>query len=257
MLANQVAKQLVQGHLALLGSSNRDFPIPMGYWILCRKLFGLLTTEPDPLFPTFQSLQSRGDSLEIPQLKKILAGELLGAWALDAQTIKLLWELLWRDTPQLILEFGSGGSTLLFAAYASLLSQRTGLACRVISLEADGEHKAAVERRLKENNLGEASTILQLGRDDRGVYDIAMLPDVLAGAAIDYVLVDGPSGPPGCRRDTLPAVLPFCKSGCRWLLDDAFRDGELEFLRSWRRFPKIKIEGIFPVGKGLAAGQVS
>jgi hypothetical protein len=176
---------------------------------------------------------------------------------LDAQTIKLLWELLWRDKPQLILEYGSGGSTLLFAAYATLLSQRTGLACQVISLETDNSHKTAVERRLRENDLGKASTILPLVRNDRGDYDFGPLQDHLAGAVIDYVLIDGPSGPPGCRRDTLPAVLPFCEIGCRWLLDDAFRDGELEFLRSWHRVAKINIEGIYPVGKGLAAGWVS
>jgi hypothetical protein len=251
-----IARHLVQSHLALLGPSSRQFPIPVGYWFFCRKFLGLFATEPNPLFPTFESLQSRGDNLEIPQLKKVLAGDLLGGWTLDAQTINLLWTLLWRGTPQIILEYGSGVSTIVLAVYASLLSQRTGKECLVISLETDERHKEAVGQRLKKNNLDEASKILHLLRSDRGIYELGPLQDVLAGATVDLVLIDGPSGPPGCRRDTLPAVLPYCKGGTQWLLDDAFRDGELEILRTWRRAPKIKIEGIFPVGKGLAVGKV-
>ena len=252
-----IARCLVQGQLVLLAPLSRQLPIPVGYWCLCRKLLGLLAKDPDPLFPTFESLQCRGDDLEIPQLKEILAGELLGAWALDARTMELLWKLLWRGEPRIIVEFGSGVSTLLFAVYASLMFPRKGERGYVISLETDERHKAAVEQRLIDNQLADVSKILQLSRGDCGAFELEPLKENLAGASIDLVLIDGPSGPRGCRRDTLPAVLPYCKGGTQWLMDDAFRDGELEFLRIWRDALNIKIDGIFPIGKGFAVGQVT
>jgi hypothetical protein len=253
---SRIAKFLVRGQLALLAQENSHVPIPLGYWLACRKILGAFGQEPDLLFPSYKSLQSKGDRLEIPQLRMILAGDLLGGWALDAQTIKLLWSLLWRDTPQIILEYGSGVSTLLLAVYASSFSLRTGKECLVISLEPDKRYEVTVEQRLKENDLVGFSKILHLSRNDCGTYEFGALQSVLAGASIDLVLIDGPSGPPGCRHDTLPNLLPYCKTGTRWLLDDAFRDGELEILRTWYHTPRIKIEGIFAVGKGLAAGRV-
>ena len=256
MAGSQIARHLVQCQLALMAPTSSQFPVPLRYWLVCRKILGLFVTEENPLFPNYESLHSKGESLDIPQLKMILASDLLGGWALDAQTIKLLWNLLWRDTPQTIVEYGSGASTILLAVYASLFYRQTGKVCHVISLETDKQHKGAVERRLNENDLVGFSTILLLSRNDHGAYELSTLRSELGCASIDFLLIDGPSGPPGCRHDTLPAILPHCKIGARWLLDDAFRDGELEILKAWSQMPRIRTKGIFPVGKGLAAGQV-
>jgi len=46
----------------------------------------------------------------------------------------------------------------------------------------------------------------------------------------------------------------FSHHGARWFLDDAFRDGELGILRKWQRLPGIEVNGIYPIGKGLATG---
>jgi hypothetical protein len=229
----------------------------MEYWYLCRKMVGCFASQVDPLFPSYESLHSRGCSIDIPEVNQILADDLLGGWALDAQTIRLLWNYLWDQTPQTVVEYGSGVSTILLAVYASLFGVQTGKLCQVISLEADQIHKNSVLQRLKTNNLNAVSKIINLHRNGDGKYDFRALDCILAGSLIDLVLIDGPSGSPGCRGDTLPAVLDYCKSGSRWFLDDAFRDGELEFLRAWRHVPRIEVEGIFPVGKGLAAGRVT
>ena len=48
----------------------------------------------------------------------------------------------------------------------------------------------------------------------------------------------------------------FCRPGARWLLDDGFRDGELDFLREWQQRKQCVVAGIWPTGKGLAMGIV-
>jgi hypothetical protein len=49
----------------------------------------------------------------------------------------------------------------------------------------------------------------------------------------------------------------FARPGARWFLDDAFRDGELDCLRGCHQLPRFAVVGIWPVGKGLAAGIVN
>jgi len=88
-----------------------------------------------------------------------------------------------------------------------------------------------------------------------GPYDVGKLGVVPPGGHVDWILIDGPSGPPGCRYWTLPALRGHCGPGARWFLDDAFRDGELAILRKWRNVSGIVVEGIYPIGKGLATGR--
>ncbi len=65
---------------------------------------------------------------------------------------------------------------------------------------------------------------------------------------------DGPSGPVGCRLGTISMLAKFSHHGARSLLDNTFRDGELEILQKWQQLPNIEVNGIYPIGKGLATG---
>jgi len=248
--------KLVESHLELLKRIRKKFPLPLSYWLFCRKVIGIVLPEPDPLFPPYASLYSTGKALEIPELERFLANDVLGAWTLDAQTIRLIWTLLWQDQPQVILECGSGVSTLVLAVYASLSSSQIGKDCFIISLEQDRRFKVEVEKRLKESNLDGFAKVLHCPLDEQGFYDLHDLEPLLADKHVQWALIDGPSGPPGCRYGTLPALLRFCSSQARWFLDDSFRDGELQILRRWRNDLGIAVEGIYPVGKGLATGRV-
>ena len=51
-------------------------------------------------------------------------------------------------------------------------------------------------------------------------------------------------------------LAPYSRAGTRWFLDDAFRDGELDILRNWARQPEFGVQGIVPIGKGLATGVI-
>ena len=78
----------------------------------------------------------------------------------------------------------------------------------------------------------------------------------LAHRKLDWVLIDGPVGRPGCRAYTLPDLAPYCRPGARWFLDDAFRDPELKILSNWSENPDFAVDGILPTEKGLATGTV-
>ena len=96
-----------------------------------------------------------------------------------------------------------------------------------------------------------------LSAASRYCIDLEQVKRHLDGRALDWVLIDGPAGPEGCRDTTLPGVISLCRDGARWFLDDALRDGELKILRDWSRLRGVYLEGIYPIGKGLATGRIS
>ena len=119
--------------------------------------------------------------------------------------------------------------------------------------------KEAVEKRLEACGLKQFVTILHAPISKRGDYqfDANELRKHLGSQEVDWLIIDGPAGPEGCRVSTLPFLARFCRPGARWFLDDAFRDGELKFLNHWDSIPGIEVERIYPIGKGLGAGVVN
>jgi hypothetical protein len=248
--------KLVINHLKFLNFISGSSPIPLSYWFFFRKVIGIVLPENNPIFPPYELLRSTGKTLGIPVLERFLSDDILGDWALDAQTIRFIWTLLWKDRPQVILECGSGISTIVFAVYASLYFSLTKKDCHIISLEQDLSFRIRLENRLKENNLDRFVNVLYCPLDEHFFYDLHNLELLLVDKCVQWVLIDGPSGPPGCRYGTLPSLLKFCCPKAKWFLDDAFRDAELQILRRWQRESGIIVEGIYPIGKGLAVGYV-
>jgi hypothetical protein len=88
-------------------------------------------------------------------------------------------------------------------------------------------------------------------------FDAAPIEKYMGGNGVDWILIDGPFGPPGCRLGTLVDLAKFCSPRARWFLDDAFRDAELGILQRWSTYPSITIEGILATREGLATGTLS
>jgi hypothetical protein len=176
----------------------------------------------------------------------------------DASTITFLWKRMQQERPNIMVECGAGLSTLVLTKNAARRCfERTSPS--VYSLEQDLRIKDAIEKRLEACGLRNRAEVLHTPISERGNYefDPQKLRERLGSGAIDWLLIDGPAGPDGCRVSTLPFLAKFCRPGARWYLDDAFRDGELQTLNDWRRLPGIVVEGIYPIGKGLATGTVN
>ena len=72
----------------------------------------------------------------------------------------------------------------------------------------------------------------------------------------DFVVIDGPAAEAGARFGTLPFAHSIAKSGARFYLDDALRDGELDTARRWSRLAYVRIEGLMPTEKGMLVGTI-
>jgi hypothetical protein len=256
--AQAAITERVRQHMPLLRGFSRNRPVPFLFWSLLRSALEQVGPAEDPLFPPDGSLKASGDSLNVTELRSLLSSDVLGLWALDKPTIELLWEWLIVRKPQMIVECGSGTSTLLFARYLMTRSDQIP-APSIMSVEQDADYKLEVEGRLSGLGMSDQVRIFHapVSIDGRYQLDTSQVLREMRSRKADVMVIDGPSGPPGCRLWTLPLLAPLGRPGARWFLDDALRDGELTILNIWSRVPGIVVDGIYPIGKGLATGVIA
>ena len=230
-------------------------PVKLAYWLRWRQLLGFLTRQADILFPNPRCTRGTGRQLRNPELRDCLGETELGVWALDVDSLDYLGERLRREQPRVILECGCGASTLLLSLYAR---GRGAGEVAIISLEQSAAYLESVRHRLQEAGLATPVHLLHVPLDAQDQYQLpaGTLAGLLGNRAIDWIIIDAPSGRPACRINTLPMLASYCRAGTRWFLDDAFRDGELDILRNWARQPEFGVQGIVPIGKGLATGVI-
>jgi Methyltransferase domain len=250
-------RTLVVWHLRVLQLLYRKRPVPLRYWLFFRSAIQRICRSPNPLLPMENFFRSTGASLPVEELKKLLCHDSLGAWALDGDTISFLWKGMQQDRPKIIIECGSGVSTLVLAKSVAAYRFEPANCASVLSIEQDAQVKKATEARLETSRLTDHVKIFHAPISERGDYQLDALREHLGSEKVEWLVIDGPAGPDGCRASTLTSLARFCRPGARWFLDDAFRDGELQILNQWDRMSGIVVEGIYPIGKGLAAGIVT
>jgi hypothetical protein len=116
-------------------------------------------------------------------------------WEITGELAAFLFHLVRRHRPKVVLELGSGSSTILFAAAA-----RANAYGRVISVEHDAEHRSRTAQYLQDAELSDWVTLVetplvirQFGDHQLAWYDLDLL---LRGMTekIDLLFVDGPPG---------------------------------------------------------------
>jgi hypothetical protein len=252
----RVRTWVVRFHLQIVRLTFGLRPVPVWYWAGVR--FALRgTATANALAPHLSP--TNGEALRIPLLRRLLAEDELGAWALDPATVDFLWARLHLDRPVSIIECGAGTSTVVLAAYADRVRRTSGQQVRIVTVEQSTSVRQIVLERLTRLNLAAHVLIIETPTAHDGSYtlDPAAIGSGLSGQRADWLLIDGPAGPDGCRTPALVQLRALCAPGGRWYLDDAFRDGELRALRSWAATPGIHVSGIYPVGKGVATGRVN
>lgn len=168
-----------------------------------------------------------------------------GNWALDRWAAEELAAHLDRTRPRVIVESGSGSSTVLLAEYAA----RTG--AHVVSLEHHPVFGAMTTQRLKDRGLIDHVDLVQAELKQVTttagpmLWYSAPLPD-----RIDFALIDGPPGTVG-RTAALYALMPSLHGDWRVWLDDAARPGERDALALWAGALPISVEQV-DLPKGLA-----
>lgn len=161
-----------------------------------------------------------------------------GDWAAAPDMLMELVSTIDRHRPGLVVELGSGISTVVIARRLQQLGHG-----RLVTLEHDGDFARTTQEALEMHSLTDVVQLVvaPLGpvrQDDRDLVWYQVSPDVLeaAGDAIDMLFVDGPPGRSGplARYPALPLLRHLLAPGALILVDDADRPGEAEAVRRWQ-----------------------
>lgn len=165
-----------------------------------------------------------------------------GPMTLFPKKVNFLIDEIETSPPRVMLEVGSGSSTLLFAA----LAERYDF--RVLSLE---NHQSSINyvRSILKGSPGEDRVILKKSdfikrRYPDGApyrwYDIDL---GIMDAKFDFVFIDGPMGLLVGRNGAIPEILPFLASEHRIYLDDVQRPHEQDCLHEWKKhYTNLEVE---------------
>jgi len=174
-------------------------------------------------------------------------------WAISPDFGVLLVSWILKTRPRLVLELGSGVSTLLIA----YCLQKIGHG-RVVSLDHDEKYCAQSRCNIKDHGLDGFSEILyaplrkiQLNEERWDWYDTTGINN---DRKIDLLVIDGPPGQIQdiSRYPALPLLHTRFSDGMVVLLDDAARPDEKIIVERWcREFPGLTHEFI-PAEKGAA-----
>lgn len=159
-------------------------------------------------------------------------------WTLPRATAEALLKRLDERQPKLIVECGSGNSTVLLNDWAARND------AKVISLEHEMEYFTRTWRALEARDLdtdGLRFCPLEETSDDHfsyvwyGAKMEGLLRSLYDGARADFVLVDGPPGTVG-RYGAMPALWPLLAEKWELWLDDYQRTHEQQVLDAWSAY---------------------
>lgn len=169
-----------------------------------------------------------------------------GGWAVEPSTLLRLVRLVADTRPSLVVECGSGTSTVWLAYAVQALG-----AGRVVALEHDERFAERTKQLLDEHGLDSVAEVrlaplseLKLGDEVFLWYDLAAVDDL---DQIDVLLVDGPPQASGSRAryPALPVLGSKLANGARVVFDDADRPAEREAVETWlAENPSLKRDGI-------------
>lgn len=167
-----------------------------------------------------------------------------GGWAMEPSTILHLVRMVEQTRPGLIVECGSGASSV-WLAYAA-----EAYGGRLVSLEHDERFAEQTRQLLHEHGLTANTDVrsaplteLKLGQETFQWYDTAAVGEL---DGIGLLLVDGPprASGPRARYPAVPVLGPKLSVGARVVIDDVDRAEEQEAAEAWlAEFPGLEREG--------------
>ena len=171
-------------------------------------------------------------------------------WAVSPDFARVLVWLLQERRPGLVLELGSGVSTVV----TGYMLKQAGFGC-MVSLDHDANYSAETRRQLALHELQDLCTVVTASLEQVDVnghgsrwYDAAATADI---KSIDMLIVDGPpSVDRWSRYPALPLLIEKLSDVATVVVDDYKRDQS--YVESWLRdYPEFQIEE-FDTEKGTA-----
>jgi predicted O-methyltransferase YrrM len=167
------------------------------------------------------------------------------SWAASPDLLLTLAQLVQKHNPKLVVELGSGVSTLVVA--------KAG-AKKVISIDHSGEFADKTREILKEHKVrGVEIRVAQLKAHISGVdwYDTAVIKDL---KRIDLLIVDGPPGSknPEARMPARAEFIAKLSAKAIIVIDDVNREGERKLAESFAKALPNHVLTFYPHEKGTA-----
>jgi predicted O-methyltransferase YrrM len=166
-------------------------------------------------------------------------------WAISPDLALDLASLIHRRRPSLIVELGSGTSTIVLGYCAQSVGGR------VLSLDHRADYARATSRMVEDHELHDAVSVvyapltgIELDGRRWQWYRTDSLHQI---ERIDMLFVDGPPAvvQPMSRYPALPVLMPKLGGGFFAILDDADRLDEHRIIQEWkRRIPDLVVERI-------------
>jgi predicted O-methyltransferase YrrM len=156
-----------------------------------------------------------------------------------------------RERPGLVLELGSGVSTVVIARRLAQLGHG-----RVISIDHEAVYADVTRAELELQGLSHVADVVvaPLGPVEAGGEQLRwyLVPEDAIDAPVDLLFVDGPPQRSGklARYPALPAMRHLLAPGATIVVDDADRPSEQEAVRRWReQVPAMTVEHL-PLEEG-------
>lgn len=165
-----------------------------------------------------------------------------GGFALDAQALLHLIDVLERVRPSTIVEFGGGTSTIWIAYICKQYNTR------IISIDHLEEYLEQTRREVArhgftdmvECRLAPLET-LEVNGAEYSWYSVSALSDI---SGVDLLFIDGPPESTGAnaRRPAMHVMLEKLRPNAVVILDDTHRESEQETVREWvSTYPEFKV----------------
>jgi hypothetical protein len=194
----------------------------------------------ESLFSLFFTLQPRAP---FPDMRD---------WAASPDLLKKIMEVMFKETPRLVVEASSGVSTIVIAYCLKQL----GNGGRVLSLEHDAKYAAISQQLVAAHGLSDVATVVHAPLTDVEVNGQKWLWYNSAGISldqpIDLLVIDGPPGSLQklSRYPALPLLHGKMSHRSTIILDDGDREDEKTIASRWEReFTHLSSEYV-PLEKG-------
>lgn len=155
-------------------------------------------------------------------------------WSAGADFLQIIVDYCLKARPSLVLECGSGLSTLMLARCCQMNGEG-----RVVSLEDGEEYAANTRAYIDHYGLGRYASVIHAPLQKTVLDDVEYVwyaTHEIPDEPIDMLVVDGPSGfiQKNSRYPALPLLYPRLSDSCIVFLDDAARPDEQAIVALWQ-----------------------
>jgi len=168
----------------------------------------------------------------------------LADWSLDSFLGRFLMQHLMEAHPKVIVELGSGSSTILIAKAMKTLGHEH----EHLAIDHDKRFLNITKQLAEANHVSDGiqffeCPLAELEGSENSWYQNVV--DKIADKKIDLLIVDGPPAvtQPWARYPALPQLHEHLSPQCVVILDDAVREGERKIAKQWcELYPEFQLE---------------